>query len=332
MTLKLNLAARGLLVVGALLLMEVMLLVSFTGLLDQAERERQIVERAKSLIVEETSLSRLVYDAGLSLAAYKVTHSKMYGEKYDSALEELPERIAAVKTLASADPLEEQDVHEYLNRADRAVHLLRMCKYAADNDDSVRGLTLFVKGDMRMAIDNLFNCASETVAKHKFNADSSTDEFEHTKEQLKLVITIAFLANIVVAVLVALLFTKFITKRLSTLNDNTKRLALGSQLNPTLSGDDEIAEVDRSFHKMAGELAEATKMVHASEARLRSTFERLPVGLITVDSLGVVRSSNPKAQEIFRCATNEGLNGATLTNLFPSFEAGRRQLHPGATL
>ena len=57
-----------------------------------------------------------------------------------------------------------------------------------------------------------------------------------------------------VTLVLAALFFGGVVKRLSILRDNAVRLALGQPLRERLSGDDEIAEVDRAFHEMATSL------------------------------------------------------------------------------
>jgi HAMP domain-containing protein len=55
-------------------------------------------------------------------------------------------------------------------------------------------------------------------------------------------------------VLLALLFLQGIVQRLDVLRDNARRFSEGRPLRSPLSGRDEITEVDRAFHEMAGNL------------------------------------------------------------------------------
>jgi signal transduction histidine kinase len=69
-----------------------------------------------------------------------------------------------------------------------------------------------------------------------------------------------FIALIVVDVVLFIgtaLYLRNMIWRLAKVNDNTYRLASDRPLNPALSGDDEIARLDRTFHQMAAVMKDA---------------------------------------------------------------------------
>ena len=55
----------------------------------------------------------------------------------------------------------------------------------------------------------------------------------------------------------ALFFTRQITRRLAVIKDNNARLVAEKPLNPVVPGNDEIAELDLTFHTMAVDLHKA---------------------------------------------------------------------------
>src|SRR5262249_30917774 len=77
--------------------------------------------------------------------------------------------------------------------------------------------------------------------------------------------------NILVAVSLALYFSKGTAKRLETLMDNTVRLSKGQPLNPPVPGDDEIAHLDKVFKDMADELIAAQRKREEVE-RMKQEF------------------------------------------------------------
>lgn len=54
-------------------------------------------------------------------------------------------------------------------------------------------------------------------------------------------------------------FNRQIRSRLAVVTENTKRLAASTALMPPLQGNDEVADLDKTFHSMAGALADARK-------------------------------------------------------------------------
>ena len=67
----------------------------------------------------------------------------------------------------------------------------------------------------------------------------------------KLFIVIGLNFNILLCVYLTLFFVRGQTRRLSTIQDNIKRLQSGIPLNEPLSGNDELTQLDVDFHKFA---------------------------------------------------------------------------------
>src|SRR5262249_20012879 len=128
---------------------------------------------------------------------------------------------------------------------------------------------------------------------------------------------VGIVLNVVLAILLAMFFSKGITGRLRILTDNRLRLARGEALHPLLGGADEIASLDGDFHKMASELDKAMQGLKASEERTRLVIENMPVGVVTVDETGRIESINPRTEAIFDCKANE-LVGKNIETMLPA--------------
>ncbi len=70
-------------------------------------------------------------------------------------------------------------------------------------------------------------------------------------------------ANAVIAIGLALFFAFGITNKLSKMNANTVRLRSGQPLLPVLSGTDELAVLDKSFHEMAAQMSRNDELKRA---------------------------------------------------------------------
>jgi PAS domain S-box-containing protein len=113
--------------------------------------------------------------------------------------------------------------------------------------------------------------------------------------------------SISLAVLLAGFFMKSIVKRLAVITDNTRRLPEGLPLNPGLKGADELAAVDRAFHRMAYAL-EQTK------ERERALFDNASDVICVVDSQGKFSRINPASLEVWGIGPDEVL-GSPLIQL-----------------
>lgn len=79
------------------------------------------------------------------------------------------------------------------------------------------------------------------------------------RNRARQVLVIAAVFNVLLAIGLVVYFNRDIVKRLSTIFDNSLRLASRQALHPPSKGTDEIARLDQMFHTMAEELAESAR-------------------------------------------------------------------------
>lgn len=77
------------------------------------------------------------------------------------------------------------------------------------------------------------------------------------RRQIKNVLISGMAVNVFIVFLMVSLFNRGITRRLHHLNRNTERLARGEPLEPPMSGNDELAQLDKSFIEVATALTTA---------------------------------------------------------------------------
>ncbi|MBX9689113.1 MAG: PAS domain S-box protein, partial [Candidatus Obscuribacterales bacterium] len=114
------------------------------------------------------------------------------------------------------------------------------------------------------------------------------------------VLLLGLTSNLVVSLVLALYFSKDLSSRLATLADNAERLAQEKELNPELGGKDEIAELDRVFHKTATALASARK-------KERAVFDNSQDLICAMDSKGNFLSCNPACEKMLGYSREEFL-------------------------
>ena len=114
------------------------------------------------------------------------------------------------------------------------------------------------------------------------------------------ILSLGFAANIALAIIAAMLFTRGITSKITILVDNTTRLSQRKPLNQVLTGNDEISGLDQVFHNMADALDEAQKVRQAfvamisHELRTPLTSVNAFLQLQNMDAFGEIP---PKAKE-----------------------------------
>lgn len=149
-------------------------------------------------------------------------------------------------------------------------------RFAAFQDEIVR-LSDLATAKSNKLVDEL----SESQRHHKLAKDRLSSE-------LNSVLLTGLFVNVGTTLLTAYLFIGGIVGNTERISHNTKRLAHGIPLNEPLSGDDEIAQLDRTFREMAEALAEA-------ERKERALIDNARDVICTLDADGIFLSVNAAA-------------------------------------
>jgi len=89
-----------------------------------------------------------------------------------------------------------------------------------------------------------------------------------------------------------------VTKRVNVMNDNAIRLASNLPLNPRVSGNDEISDLDKTFHAMADSLKEASQ-------KERAIVQNASDVICSIDARGHFSAVNPASLPVFGYTPDE---------------------------
>jgi PAS domain S-box-containing protein len=109
------------------------------------------------------------------------------------------------------------------------------------------------------------------------------------------------IAGPAVSLLVFLLATKNMLRRLSAVKENALRLANELPLQPFPPGTDEIAVLARQLETAADLMRERERDLRVSESRYRDLFHGAPVPYEETDREGVVRQLNREVSNLLKC-------------------------------
>ncbi|MCC7531731.1 MAG: PAS domain S-box protein [Candidatus Melainabacteria bacterium] len=105
-------------------------------------------------------------------------------------------------------------------------------------------------------------------------------------------------ANILLSIALALQFSARFSKRLAIMADNCSRVAREETLNPPIGGNDELADLDKSFHRVAYLLAEARR-------KERVVFDNCKDVLCTISKDARFTTVNPAAEQMWGYTRSE---------------------------
>lgn len=310
MPIKLSLSQKGLLLVSVLLLVELLFVGSLGLLLRSAEEEAQREVQAKHIIEHTTRLATIVYEAGQCLKEFMTDRNPDSLKRFDTMVAEIPGIFDWLRENVGKDEVPILNrIETNLNKGRRILLLLR------SKVENTPLIELFALG--KAANDKLDPILHnyllpdfmELRHREEVIGNESPEQQRRVRALAENLLYAGVGINVMFAVLLILFFMRGITTRLSLLVDNTRRLGAGKPLNPALSGSDEIAVLDRTFHDMAAALEEAAR-------NERAVIESMPVGVLVIKHDGYIDSVNSRTVEMLGF-NSSALVGAHLMTLLP---------------
>lgn len=268
---RLKLREQGLILAAVPLLLELVLLGGLWALLNESETQAKRQEETRH--VREMYLELVKqFDLGINhIGGYLATDNEIHGEPARQAMGKIPELLRNLELLqnqrqrAADTPEKRRLFQEMAQNSNRALDELSEARRLMSLDKpevmhgpinhalvSLRNLKILIERDI-----------DELVKAERAIENESGQRSERAGKRLKALIGFGIVLNVAFPIALAVFFFRWITGRLAIMSDNSVRLASGVSLHPTVKGNDEIAELDRSFHSMARQIAEAAKKERA---------------------------------------------------------------------
>lgn len=293
----LKLGHQGALLVVLLLLLEIVFVQQYSVLLDQAEMDSRREEKTKEIITRGSDLLQEIYNAGDSLGKYALHHTQDEEQRYNQAVQRIPEIMSWLKNELRNNP----EQTERLNRIDQnltmGMAILKKMKAKADADPNY--VIYFVQYvDLQPKLAALVRDMKAFLRTEREKESLLPETMRQQRERTKTVLLIGGSANVVLALFLAVFFVSRLRSRLNIVLDNSRRLREKRPLQPTMRGTDEIASIDVAFHKMVESLKGEEELLKRSEQQMRSMIENIPVGLAVLDKHSDIEFANSSSERI----------------------------------
>lgn len=303
MALDLKLSQKGLLLVAVPLLFQIVFVVVLAGLIATAENDARIAKRGERITSRVGNVSKGLIEAELALIGYGCRRYPQLKERYEAIDLQLPADLEQLKKLSKDVP----EIATSITSLDVDISQLRQNMRV-----SLAGIE---SGNWMPAVVKLASQSTNSYFSVKKEIESITSQIkknyktdvqtESMKSLIWTVLIVMLCSNIVITIFMALYFSKSIAGRLKILADNAVRVKDRKELNPLISGNDEIADLDKVFHSMSNALtkAEATKAEFISMIShdLRSPLTSLQFTLALAEK-GSFGELNEKGKERFKRA------------------------------
>lgn len=243
----------------------------FVGMLayfqERAEHDRQVYAHAQAITHVLDEMSREYYDIGSAAALYGSTHENAFLERYNVLRDNLLGSVSSLESLLAGDQALSGSVEKISTLVKRSMREM-------DSFFSGERITL----DTKTLRSHLRTASEVGTYESKKIADAQAEVLRAGPEReaqwrksVHWLLFAAALSSLVLTVILLKGITAGIVNRVSTIVANTERILVKETLKEPVSGNDEIAILDRFVHQMARKLSE-------SDA-LRKEF----IGMVTHD-------------------------------------------------
>jgi PAS domain S-box-containing protein len=262
----LTLFQKALVLIAVPLLFQLVFVFMLFQLRQQVEQENEREVHAREIYRHLDRMLRNVVDRSMESIVGSVTkqigfEDKEFQNRLDLLTTSIHNESAAIREFVAGNEEERKAFAECDALQQQLADQWASSKDLFDSGNRLGAWQKF-KSTQVTAHKLLDRCDSLSAAERNVESSQVAAEVKH-RDQIELLIKSAVALNILLAIGLAFFFNIGTTSRLNVLLDNIVRFSSNSSLNPTLTGNDEIAELDRSFHGMADALAVAARQERA---------------------------------------------------------------------
>lgn len=326
---------KGLLIVSVPLLCELLFVGALVLLLNRAESEADRAEEARIRVAKANEIASLFYGCTTTLLAYRVTERDEFKEKIQLIIDQVDQLVDSLSSIRGLSPEQQKLIPEIRAATKTCSDLILSSQREAESAGSLI-VALHVYDQRRqaqIAIKELSNRLNEFVKTEKKLEQKAPEAKRAGRRQLSLLLGCGLVVNILVAIGLALFFSKEIVSRLAVMVDNTERLARQQELNQLCEGADEISHLDKVFHKMADELELAARVKQEFVSMITHDL-RTPLASMQADLEMVVEDDDghidDSVHKVIKRASRNAFRLITLINellLLEKAEAGKVELY-----
>ncbi|MBX9670299.1 MAG: PAS domain-containing protein, partial [Candidatus Obscuribacterales bacterium] len=292
---------------GIIITIQTALYAGFSLFISSLEKEYQKANSSRILMSQASELGNKVYDAAANLVIWGATRDPEAENKFTRAAGGFDREIPSSALLDAED---KKLMNDLVAQTSMCLDDLKQVHTDVRHEAPVEAFTRtrhFLQNELMPQIEDVKAIGHTVFIKHgKLAAVTATKDTE-LKQSMKNFFDALFFVNVFTVVALAVGFSRGITRRLAVVSENISRYWQGLVLHQPMSGKDEIAKLDASFHEMSTQLAEAREK---EQAILRN----MPVGIFVCTEDGVIESVNPRSEELL-LITADAMIGKPLSSL-----------------
>lgn len=267
---KLKLTTKAMLLILVPLVFELGCMAWLGVLLQQSEQEEARVDHARQVTTHMNHmLLSMMFSVG-GLQVWAMTRERSYGTRADSLEESLHKELDQTEALCQNNPTERDLLRTFRGTIEEGIASLARVRKLVGNGYVVEGMKALT--EEKMILQRVTNQAETMLDFEKAIEESSPKVQSEQRAKIQWALISLSAMTVLVGISLTWAFNKGILERLNVVIENSVRLAAGKALNEPVFGDDEIVQLDRSFHSMARALDEAARKERAVTEHARDVI------------------------------------------------------------
>lgn len=280
------------LLVALPLVFELIFVGTLALMLHQVGEEREKENYARDLTSHVNSALTSLLDRFSSCILYHVSDSQLFRKRFEHSRTRINAEISYLRR-AVADP-EHVAERAMVSRVEKllteCIEHLQTAQGQLETGNKMLAARQWILADR--TISELFVAIDDIVVSQQGQLEKRRAAQKAYMNGLEALLIAGVIFNIGLALGLAYYFNRGTTARLKTVAENSIRLALDQPLAPPVSGDDEIAVLDKSFRQMALALAE-------SRRKERAVVDNAKDVICCIDREAVFTEVNPAAEKLW---------------------------------
>ncbi|CAN5583912.1 hypothetical protein BH10CYA1_BH10CYA1_22890 [soil metagenome] len=243
------------------LALQVGLLAWMSSLQSEAEAQLKIAEHSKLLADGITKLNAEQFETVSKMGhMYQLEATSL--EEMDALILRTQAEYKVIDDLSKSEPALNREIISIQRDQMMAFALAKQMKVAqANGDENLQNMLWKQLG--HQVQDILYGRLSDLTHKYQRIARQSTEAQAQARLRFQQVALWGSGITMLITALIGFALAISISLRLNRLIDNNLRLATNRPLHPEMKGNDEIAKIDHTFHKMADALEDASQKERA---------------------------------------------------------------------
>jgi diguanylate cyclase (GGDEF)-like protein/PAS domain S-box-containing protein len=295
----------------------------------QSARAEAAYLESKEVIAAIETISTDLFDAESSTRGYVITGDAGFANSFERPRREVADAVTRLKTLVHDNSEQQARISEICAIAEQKLAFqerIEQLMKSGKHDEAVD----LVRTPTALEVTNEFRAAKNAFLDEEQRRDEERRRnTEASWQQLNWLLVAGSSIDVFLAVVLAILFSAGISKRILALTQNAQALAKGEELADPVKGNDEIGHLDHVFHEMADALQEAAK-------RERAIFENALEVICTIDREGKFVRVSPSSFKVWGYRPQEligkGFAALVVAEEMEKTEQARRETLTGKSL